>query len=64
MDCMMSIEDYALDVGKSVEEIEALCEKLGISYEDASTTLSDTDITLLDNQIQDEEDYVVGDKED
>ena len=29
---MMNIEDYALDVGKTVEEIEALCDKIGIEY--------------------------------
>ena len=38
---MMTLEDYALDVGKSVEEIEALCDKVGIA--------------LLDNELQEEE---------
>ncbi len=47
---MMSIEEYALDVDKTVEEIMALCDKIGVSYEDKDTMLSDTEITLLDNE--------------
>ena len=61
---MMNIEDYALDVGKSVEEIIALCDKIGIKYDDSTTALDDTDITLLDNEIQEAEDYIDGDVED
>ena len=60
----MNIEDYALDVGKTVEEIKALCDKIGINYKDESTVLDETDIILLDNEIQDQEDYVEGDIED
>ena len=60
----MNIEDYALDVGKTVEEIEALCDKIGINYKDESTVLDETDIILLDNEIQDQADYVEGDIED
>ena len=60
----MNIEDYALDVGKTVEEIEALCDKIGINYKDESTVLDETDNILLDNEIQDQEDYVEGDIED
>ena len=52
---MMSIEDYAQDVGKSVEEILSLCDKLGIAYKDSNTMLDDTAIILLDNKIQEEE---------
>ena len=52
---MMSIEDYAQDVGKTVEEIYSLCDKLGIAYKDSNTMLDDTAIILLDNKIQDEE---------
>ena len=55
---MMNIEDYALDVGKSVDEIKALCDKIGIKYEDETTPLDETDIILLDNELQDQEDYV------
>ena len=57
---MMSIEDYAQDVGKTVEEIYSLCDKLGIAYKDSNTMLDDTAIILLDNKLQEEnEEYVV-----
>ena len=51
---MMSIEDYAQDVGKTVEEIYSLCDKLGIAYKDSNTMLDDTAIILLDNKLQEE----------
>ena len=52
---MMTLEDYALDVGKTIEEIEAICDRVGISYEDENTLLDDISITLLDNQLSEEE---------
>ena len=52
---MMTLEDYALDVGKSVEEIEAFCDKVGIVYQDENSLLDDVSITLLDNELQEEE---------
>ena len=61
---MMTLEDYANDVGRTVEEIKALCDKIGINYEDENTLLDDISITLLDNEMQDEEDYIEGDIED
>ena len=61
---MMTLEDYALDVGKTLDEVEALCDKIGIEYVDGTTKLSETDIILLDNEMQDEEDYITGDVED
>lgn len=61
---MMTIEDYALDVEKTIDEIKALCDKIGINYEDEKTPLDETDIILLDNELQDAEDYVTGDVED
>ena len=61
---MMTLEDYALDVGKTVEEIKALCDKVGIDYQDENSLLDDISITLLDNELQDAEDYVEGDVED
>ena len=61
---MMTLEDYALDVGKTVEEIKALCDKIGINYEDENSLLDDVSITLLDNEMQDEEDYIGEDSED
>jgi translation initiation factor IF-2 len=60
----MTLEDYANDVGKTVDEIKALCDKIGINYEDENSLLDDISITLLDNEMQDEEDYVEGDIED
>lgn len=58
---MMTIEDYAQDVGKTIEEIMALCDKIGINYQDENTLLDDVSITLLDNEMQDQEDYIEGD---
>ena len=46
---MMTIKDYADDMNMSVEQILALCDKLGINYEDENTLLDDIQITLLDN---------------
>ena len=60
----MTLEDYANDVGKTIDEIKALCDKIGINYEDENTLLDDISITLLDNEMQDEEDYIQGDIED
>ena len=57
---MMTIEDYAQDVGKTIEEIMALCDKIGIEYQDENSLLDDISITLLDNEMQDEEDYIEG----
>ena len=61
---MMTLEDYALDVNKTVDEIKALCDKIGINYEDENSLLNETDIILLDNEQQDEEDYVTPGDED
>lgn len=60
----MTLEDYANDVGKTIDEIKTLCDKIGINYEDENTLLDDISITLLDNEMQDEEDYIEGDIED
>ena len=49
---MMTIEDYALDVDKTIEEVEALCKKAGIAYIDEKTVLDETAIILLDNEIE------------
>ncbi len=56
---MMSIIEYANDVGKSSEEIIKLCDKLDIEYQDEESLLTEDDIVLLDNEIQDSEDYIV-----
>ena len=41
---MMTLEEYANDVGLTTEDIMALCDKLGIDYEDENTLLDDTSI--------------------
>ncbi len=61
---MMTLQDYANDVGMSIEQIKELCDKIGIHYEDENTLLDDISITLLDNELQDREDYVEGNIED
>ena len=55
---MMSLLDYANDVNLSVEEIKKLCDKLSIDYGDENYLLSDTEITLLDNMLEDVDDAV------
>ena len=50
---MMSLLDYANDVGKSIEEIMALCDRLGIEYTDEESLLDDLSITILDNSLDD-----------
>ena len=50
---MMSLNDYAQDVGKTVEEIKALCDKIGIVYQDENSMIDETSIILLDNEMQD-----------
>ncbi len=61
---MMTLSDYANDVGKTIDEVKALCDKIGINYDDENTLLDDISITLLDNEMQDQEDYVEGSIED
>ncbi len=57
----MNILEYANDVGKTVEEIFKLCDRMEITYKDENTVLDEYDITVLDNELQDEDDYVVSD---
>ena len=58
---MMTLLDYANDVGLTVDEVKALCDKIGIDYQDENSNLDETSIILLDNEMQDKEDYVDGD---
>ena len=54
---MMTVEEYALDVNKSVFDILKKCEELGINATDNDYMLSEDDIVELDNvidQISDE----------
>ena len=50
---MMSLLDYAEDVGLSIEELKKLCDRLSIAYDSDDYMLSDTEITLLDNAVAD-----------
>ena len=54
----MNIEEYAMDIGKTVEEVLEQMEKLSLLVDDEKRLLSDEEIILLDNAFQDEEDYV------
>ena len=53
---MMSVSEYASDVGKKVKEILNLCGKLSISVSSEDDMLSDDDIIMLDNEIASLED--------
>ena len=59
----MSVLEYAQDVNKTVEEIFKLCDKLEIKVKNEDDMLEQDDIILLDNEIQDQEDYVVEETE-
>lgn len=60
---MMSVLEYAMDVSRTKEEIFKLCDKLDIKVENEDSMLSEDDIILLDNELQDSEDYVISDEE-
>ena len=49
---MMSVFEYASDVNKTIDEIFKLCSKLGIKVSNEDDLLSDDDIILLDNEIE------------
>lgn len=50
---MMSVNEYAEDVGKKVEEILKKCEEIGIKVSSMEDILSEEDIIELDNVIGD-----------
>ena len=54
----MNIQDYALDIGKSVEDVLAKMATLKLITTDPNRLLSDDEVILLDNAFQDEGDYV------
>ena len=54
----MTIREYADDVNKSVDEIIKHMERLAMDFSDLDRVLSDDEIILLDNSLQDDEDYV------
>jgi len=49
---MMSVSEYANDVDKDIEYIFELCKKLNINANHEDDMLSDDDIILLDNEIE------------
>ena len=49
---MMSVYEYASDVDKSLDYIFELCKKLNINVSNEDDMLSDDDIILLDNEIE------------
>ena len=55
---MMSLMDYAQDIGIEIDKVKSLCDKIGIEYKDENSTLTEEDIILLDNEMQDAEDYI------
>ena len=52
---MMTVYEYASDVNKTVDEILKLCHSLEIKVNNKDDLLSDDDIILLDNEIENTE---------
>ena len=52
---MMTVYEYASDMNKTVSEILNLCKKLSINVNGEDDELSDDDIILLDNEIENTE---------
>ena len=48
---MMTIKEYAQDIGKSVAEVLRKCRELGITVDDEDTLLEEEDIIELDNVV-------------
>ena len=55
---MMTVYEYASDMNKSVREILDLCKKLNIAANNEDYELSDDDIILLDNEIENTDDVI------
>ena len=47
----MSIEDYALELGVTCEEVIATLKKMGYNYKSKSDILDDEAIIMLDNEL-------------
>ena len=60
---MMSVEEYALDVNYSVSQILKKCNQLGINVSSEEDMLSEDDIVLLDNNLDDLEEITDEDVE-
>ena len=52
---MMSVLEYANDIGKDVGFVLGLCSRLGIEASSDNDMLSDDDIILLDNETMNKE---------
>lgn len=55
---MMSVLEYAEDVSRSVEDILNICKRLDISVSKEDDMLSDDDIILLDNELENMDDVI------
>jgi len=55
---MMSVKEYALDVNYSVSQILKKCSQLGVSVTSEDDMLSEDDIVLLDNNLDDIEEEI------
>ena len=60
---MMSVLEYANDMGKSSDDILKMCEKLNIKVSNLDDMLSDDDIVELDNAFENEDEYSQSDED-
>ena len=51
---MMSVQEYASDVNRTVEYVLRKCNELGINVNDVDDLLEEEDIIILDNNLDDE----------
>ena len=61
---MMSVLEYANDIGKTSEDILKMCEKLNIKVSDLDDMLSEDDIVELDNTFEKEKEYSSAEQDD
>ena len=52
---MMTVLEYANDVGRSIDEIFRICQKMNIKVRKEDDMLSDDDIIILDNELENTE---------
>ena len=60
---MMSVLEYANDMGKTSDDILKMCEKLNIKVSNLDDMLSDDDIVELDNAFENEDEYSLSEQE-
>ena len=61
---MMSVLEYANDIGKTSEDILKMCEKLNIKVSNLDDMLSEDDIVELDNTFEKEKEYSSAEQDD